>query len=830
MQLPLAQMMEVAELGYLIIDELGIVRKINEQLLSDLGYEREESKDLSILEVNPVLTFLEWKRFWKKLQPNQIIEENAEFITKDGVIYPVKTKAYPVFFSGAKFTCITVFNQLEENRYKDLLDLTAKVSKICSWEYDLVKQEIFLSRGFFNLIGELDKEEKLYTPWNLLRVLRTVVTRDELRKILNAIRCTIESGKSLDLETRMSLPERSASSFKITGTPLYLEEQTAKIFGVVQDISSISLRSEEMYLAQYTIEHSKEMIFWIRADGSFYYTNKKASEIFGYTSEELAQLNVTDLNPFQPKEDWSAYWSKVQREGYVEVETVNQTKSGEHIPLEFRASIFDYQGEILMCVFGRDLRFKKQRDELIDLGHQTLDHSKDIFFWALRDGTIIYYNRAAYEQLGYAESEFAHLNIYDLARDLTEEESDGFWQQLMTDNYLEFEHTAYRKNGEHFPIRVRVTRMEYQGQGCACIVWQDISKSQERLQKLESAYEEINQLKDKIEQEKNYFQAEVTEAYNFNNIISASKNYQIVLDQVAQVADTSTTVLIQGETGTGKELLARAIHGFSSRNDKPFIKVNCTALPPNLIESELFGHEKGAFTGAHQTKKGRFELADKATLFLDEIGEMPLELQPKLLRVLQEGEFTRVGGNQTIKVDVRIIAATNRNLKKQVHKQKFREDLFYRLNVFPIYNLPLRERKDDIPLLLQHFMKKYSDEARKNVEKVLEKDLKELMRYEFPGNIRELENLVERAVVLSKGKVLNLSAILPQMAKNASYSDKRFPSFEEMQKQHIIKALKRTNWKVTGENSAAKLLNINGKTLASKMRKLGIRREDFMNN
>ena len=286
--------------------------------------------------------------------------------------------------------------------------------------------------------------------------------------------------------------------------------------------------------------------------------------------------------------------------------------------------------------------------------------------------------------------------------------------------------------------------------------------------------------------------------------------------------------MITGETGTGKELLARAIYSLSDRESGPFVKVNCAALPPGLIESELFGHEKGAFTGAFQQRKGRFEIANKGTIFLDEIGEMPLPLQPKLLRVLQEGEFERVGGTKAIKVDVRVIAATNRELEKMVEKGEFREDLFYRLNVFPIYNIPLRNRPEDIPVLIRHFVKKHCKQIGKTIGKIAQADIDLLMQYDFPGNVRELENLIERAVILTKGNKLNIRDSFVPSPKNNKPLNKDFRSFEDMQRQHIVKALEQTKWRITGPKGAARLLGLKDRTLMSKMRKLGINREDYV--
>ena len=347
---------------------------------------------------------------------------------------------------------------------------------------------------------------------------------------------------------------------------------------------------------------------------------------------------------------------------------------------------------------------------------------------------------------------------------------------------------------------------------------------------MEQALAKVQELSEQLQRENTLLKAEIDLSENFNDIITQDKHYKRVLQQVEQVAHTDATVLLIGETGTGKELLARAIRKLSARSDSPMVKVNCAALPKDLIESELFGHEKGAFTGAHERKKGRFELADGGTLFLDEVGEMPLELQSKLLRVLQEGEFQRVGGTETLSVDVRVIAATNRNLMEMVEQGRFREDLYYRLNVFPIHNIPLRDRREDIPLLVRFFVKKYAEKAGKTIEHISQSGLDQLMQYEFPGNIRELENIVERAVILSSEDSLNLEDSFNAEArrKGGQKENTTFQSFEDMQRDYIIEALRRCNWRISGPKGAARLLQLNSRTLASKMRRLGIRRKDFM--
>ncbi len=332
--------------------------------------------------------------------------------------------------------------------------------------------------------------------------------------------------------------------------------------------------------------------------------------------------------------------------------------------------------------------------------------------------------------------------------------------------------------------------------------------------------------KARLQAQNQYLQEEIKLTHNFEEIISGSANFKKVLQQIEQVASTNATVLILGESGTGKELIARAIHNISNRSKFPLVKVNCATLPANLIESELFGHEKGAFTGAMDKKIGRFELADGGTIFLDEIGELPVDLQAKLLRVLQEGEFERLGNPRTFKVNVRVIAATNRDLKTAIEKKEFREDLYYRLNVFPVICPPLRERKEDIPLLVNHFCKKHEGKIGRSVSSVSEKAMKALMAYNWPGNIRELENIIERALILSMDGQLDYGDWVPvQAVENDELSGTELKKLEDLERDHILAALKKTAWRVSGEKGAAKLLGLNATTLEARMKKLGIKRE-----
>ncbi len=339
---------------------------------------------------------------------------------------------------------------------------------------------------------------------------------------------------------------------------------------------------------------------------------------------------------------------------------------------------------------------------------------------------------------------------------------------------------------------------------------------------LQTALGEVRELKNKLQQENKYLQEEIKQELGSDVIIGESDAQTDLMRKVGQVARTDATVLISGETGTGKELIARAIHAGSQRKDRPLVKVNCAALPANLIESELFGHEKGAFTGACARKIGRFELADAGTIFLDEIGDLPLELQSKLLRVLQEGELERVGGIQTIRVDVRIISATNRSLADSIDAGEFREDLFYRLNVFPIESPPLRKRKKDITLLANHFVRKYSVKIGKRINSIEAPFMAQLQAYDWPGNVRELENIIERAIILSDGDTLQIDEAFDLSINPKSLHAPK--TIREVEKEMIQAALEDCDWKIEGQCGAATRLDMAPSTLRERIKKFGIQK------
>jgi PAS domain S-box-containing protein len=352
----------------------------------------------------------------------------------------------------------------------------------------------------------------------------------------------------------------------------------------------------------------------------------------------------------------------------------------------------------------------------------------------------------------------------------------------------------------------------------------DITEMKKTEESLLKAFSEIKALKDQLETENLYFRQQGRIRHQFSNMVGQSNAFRYVLYRAEQVAPTNATVLVLGETGTGKELISAAIHQMSPRRDRPLVIVNCAALPANLVESELFGREKGAFTGADARQLGRFDIANGSTICLDEIGELPVDLQAKLLRVIQYGEFERLGSSKTVKVDVRIVATTNRNLEEEVREGRFRPDLFYRLNIFPLTVPPLRQRKDDIPLLVNAFTERHAKELGKQFTSIQKETMKTLKDYDWPGNIRELENVIERAVILCPGPVLKLVDKLEDLTRSSSYG---LRTLEETEREQILKTLSETRWRINGKNGAAEILGLHPSTLRARMHKLEIRRPEI---
>jgi formate hydrogenlyase transcriptional activator len=628
----------------------------------------------------------------------------------------------------------------------------------------------------------------------------------------------------------------------------------------------LNRRLNEIELYSSTIKNLHTQIFWIDNEGNFIRVNEAVSKETGYSIDELMTMSVFDLNPVLTKEEWMEGWKGTRKIRQQVLETEHRDKEGNLYPVEVTNNFIEHDGAEYFCSSVRDIRKRRMEEELLRVisertaGVTGEDYFRELTKFVTSTLDVRYSmvvacsngDNTKLRMLSYVDRKEILENIeYDTkgtpceivmegkdffcARDLEKsfprEEGIQSWVAVpifspstgkVIGNIAAFDDMPMTKEQNQTAILkifaaragAEIERIEAQ---------KKLEKANEELAK---HLKEIEALKNQLQAENKYLQEEIKLNNNFEEIVSKSKVFHKVLQQVEQVAPTDATVLITGESGTGKELVARAIHNISNRSKRALVKVNCATLPANLIESELFGHEKGAFTGALERKIGRFELADGGTIFLDEIGELPVELQSKLLRVLQEGEFERLGNPKTMKVNVRVIAATNRPLQTAMEKKEFREDLYYRLNVFPVHCPPLRERKEDIPILVRHFLKKHEGKMVKKISNVESKVIDALIMYDWPGNIRELENLIERAMILSPGNTLEAGDWLPKTNLIANGNgQKSLLKLEEVEKDHIIETLKKVNWKVSGDKGAAKILGLNPTTLEARMKKLGIKRE-----
>lgn len=818
--------MELVEHGVMWLTSSGKILGVNEQFAKDLGYDKSSFSSKSIFEISPFTNLIHWKKLWKKLLDEKSIMLETEHITADGIIYPVRLKGVLIETGKDQVCCGIVENLALKNPLKDLLNLTSRVSNIGSWQWNLLDHSILFTEEMYRLLN-IPSDFSL-TESSVEALIKDRFEPEDVQRLLQELEQSIKTGNRFTIElVHKGNSEKEVSYFQMIGVPVFLEGSTFKVFGILQDINHISSRTKDMHLTQFAVDKASDLILWCGPDGYIQYVNQQTCQKLGYAKHELLKIPLSRIWPDIDLKNWQAIWRKICREYSLEKEGHFLNKSSQQIPVEMVMNYLDNIEEQFICIIARDVSKKIRRDELIHWTYFTLDKAKDMIYWLRNDGSFIYVNETFCETLGYSEKEVMKMKLLDFFPEWTKESFRQGWEALKNKEVLTTDELFITaKNGKKIPVENFVRLIEYQGEECSVVILRNISQQKKKEKELQQAIDQIKLLNYELKVDNQILLGQVDLKYSFNNIISKDPNYKKVLKQVEQVSDTDSTVLIYGETGTGKELLAQSIHQLSDRAGKPMIKINCGAIPANLMESELFGHEKGAFTSAHQQKKGQFELAHKGTIFLDEIGELPLELQPKLLRVLQEGEFQRVGGTKMIKVDVRVVTATNRNLEKMCDEGRFREDLYYRLNVFPIYNIPLRERTEDIPLLVKYFVNKINKKTGKNIEKIPQKLVNQLLSYPFPGNVRELENIIERAVILSKGKTLKPDIQLLKK-KTPKSSKKSFLSMEEMQKEHILRALKKAKGKVSGPSGAAELLQMNDKTLISRMKKLDIKKNDY---
>jgi formate hydrogenlyase transcriptional activator len=579
-------------------------------------------------------------------------------------------------------------------------------------------------------------------------------------------------------------------------------------------------RSEGMFRA--LAEHSVAGIF-IFQDEEIVYVNPSLARSFGYEPDEMTgKLTPQDIIHAA---DISALSSRVQQsaEGQSKTERVTCRgirKDDSQIEIEVYPTAFEYLGEpaTMGTLIEATARVADDRD--LQRLRTAVDQSMHGVMISDMQSRVLYANRAILRMFGLKEDASEVLGKY----------TGDYWQQdeervkgraeLLRKGAYDGEVVFKRGDGSFFHGHVMASLLRDEDGNPASLMSSviDISDRKRAEEELERALAEVRQLKERLEAENLVLRQEVKDL-GHPNIVGESVVMKRTMAQVAEVADTDTTVLILGETGTGKELVARAIHDMSSRKNRPFVAVNCAAIPSALVESELFGREKGAYTGALTRQAGRFEVADGSTLFLDEIGELPIEIQVKLLRVLEQGEFERVGSSKTMRVDVRIVAASNRDLQEQVAAGAFRSDLYYRLNVYPIDLPPLRERMGDIPLLTWAFVGEFAARMGKRIDTIPQSAMEALGQYPWPGNVRELRNVIERSMIRTSGPALRVE--IPSVPGQGSSESK---TLAEVDREHIVGVLEAVNWRVSGMGGAAEQLGLKPTTLEWRMQKLGIRR------
>jgi formate hydrogenlyase transcriptional activator len=615
------------------------------------------------------------------------------------------------------------------------------------------------------------------------------------------------------------------SPLEVKGEPL--------ILAVVRDITRRRLEEQERdrqaSLAREQaalLELAHDSIIARDMENRITYWNRGAEEKYGWKREEVLGKLAHSLFQTQFSQPIEQVEETLRRNHYWEGEVVHTAKNGDRIVVASRRVLqLDAEGKpTAILEINNDITGRKQTEQALRRSEERLrslfEFSPDAIVVTTSEGKITEINAQLERLFGYARSELIGQSIELLIpqrfRAMHPKHRANYAGQPRV-RYMGAGLELYgrRKDGREFPVDIMLGPMEGTEGSIVLGVIRDLSQKKKDEEALRRS-----------EQQKAYLEEELEINNQFEEIVGENSGLKRVLKQVEDVAATDATVLILGETGTGKELIARAIHRLSPRRDRPFIKLNCSAIPLGLLESELFGHEKGAFTGAITQKIGRLELAHQGTFFLDEVGDLPPELQPKILRALQEKEFERLGGTRTIPVNVRLVAATNRDLAKMVTAGQFRGDLYYRLRVFPVTVPPLRERRDDIPVLVRYFLNRHSKRMGRRIETIPPETMETLINWHWPGNVRELENFIERSVILSPGPVLR--APLAELVTLDESADRTDSNLEAAEREHILRVLRECKGMIGGANGAAERLGLKRTTLNSKLRKLGIKRRDYI--
>ncbi|MFT7121297.1 MAG: PAS domain S-box-containing protein [Neolewinella sp.] len=824
--------------GALWIDKAGKINGANAAAARLLGYSDKQLHQLSYFEINPHFSMMGWKKFWNRLRTSERERLETEFVNASGSLFSVKGQVSFDLLSTDLELCCVVFQSTESGRRQaDLLEAVQRGGNVGGWEYNLANGQVYLSSPIREWLG-WSPERDFYPTAEFAEKMTAILSPDALGSLRHQFEQLLQGARSCDISLELPDGKGNEKPFRLQGNSVENELEVFKIYGSIRpdDQAGKAMVSEGGEAAYpFSLDRIPEAIYWVSfADQRIVFANAAACELTGYLRQEMIGHPAAKLGPPELAEETTDLFDSLREKKYLEHSSITLRKDGTLFPTSSKLHYYQSEDAEYAIVVAQDTSQERQDDQFLQLHTTTLNTLREWVVWLDAENKVVRMNAAARRKLSRRTSrKLTGLPILELMpgleipplSEIRQEQLDG---RVRSDTNYEYTDAS----GKDRILQCHFVQVAAASRLFLSIICRDVTAEVNNKRRLQQAKRRVDELRAQLESENEALKEQIEEVDASGPIITVSPKYQEILGQIAQVAGTDATVLVTGETGTGKELLARSIHNFSNRSTRQMVSVNCAALPENLIESELFGHERGSFTGAFAQKKGKFEIADNGTIFLDEIGELPLDMQAKILRALQEGEIQRIGSTEIIKVDVRIVAATNRDLEQMINQGTFREDLFYRLNVFPIHNLPLRERKEDIPVLVKHFTRIYAEKMGRPVTQINPKDLEQMQEYAFPGNVRELINLVERAVITSNSSTLNLGASLRALrrtdrSEGLNLAGEKLVTFEEMQRRYIIEALKRTKGKVTGPGGAAKILDVNGRTLMSKMHKLGIDRNEY---
>lgn len=812
----------------LVIDpDTGCVLDVNETACRDLGYTRAELLSMKASEIDATADEGACQAILENLKIGEPLLVSRLYKRRDGSAYPVEAslkyveldRAYVIAVSrdvSERFKAEQALRQ-SEDRYRDLVEHSEDL--VCT--HDLAGRLLSVNATPARILG--------YEPAELLNMpMRDLIVpeyRDLFDLYLNRIKITGAEKGLLLVQTRSG--ERRTWEYNNT---LRTEGVTSPVVrGMAHDITErrtaeLALSNSEQRYRRLFEENLAGVVI-SSLEGQIVDCNNAWARMLGYGSaEEIHGRQAADFY-FDPAQR-QAVMEELRREGALREQEIQlRRKDGTPVWVLLSARLLEGPDETQM-VQGTliDISKRKRAEEDLVRREEDLRRSEERFRVALKDSPITVFNQDRdlrytwiYNPQLYWQLDALGKTDEDIVGPRKSAKLTSLKRQVLTTGLALRDEVAVRNGGKGFVFDVSIEPLFDSGGNVVGITGacMDIAKIRELADRLQAS-------RDRLEQEKSYLETEIRTELGFEEIIGESPALREVLKKARIVAPTDSTVLLLGETGTGKELVARSLHSLSTRRDKTFVKLNCAAVPSGLLESELFGHEKGAFTSAFSQKIGRIELADKGTLFLDEIGELPQELQPKLLRVLQDREFERLGGVHTLRVDVRIISATNRDLLQDVIDKKFREDLYYRLNVFPIQLPPLRERRGDIAVLVQHFVEKHARRMGKHIDIIPDESMRILVNWKWPGNVRELENMIERMIILTTGNVLAAPPAGLEAPVDSAPDD-----LSEMEREHIIHVLRETNGVLAGADGAAVRLGLTRTTLQSMLKRFGIEAEDF---